>query len=55
MAKLIERAESAILGLAVSADERRPMAINLLIGNVRGNGPRINGPRIKVGPETPAI
>ena len=41
VANLIDRAESAILGLlASSTEEQKSLAINLLIGSVRGNGPR---------------
>ena len=39
VANLIDRAESAILGLlAISAEGRRSLAISLLIGGVRGSG-----------------
>ena len=37
---LVDRAESAILGLmATGAEERRSLALALLIGGVRGGGP----------------
>ena len=40
--RLIQRAESAIAGLqGTSAEERRSLAINLLVGNMRGKGPNI--------------
>ena len=40
--RLIQRAESAIAGLqSTSAEERRSLAINLLVGNMRGKGPNI--------------
>ena len=39
-ATLVDRAESAILGLtAISAEERRSLALTLLVGGVRGRGP----------------
>ena len=43
VARLIQRAESAILALeALNAEERRLLAINLLIGKVRGKSPGIS-------------
>lgn len=42
VARLIQRAESAIAGLqGTSAEERRSLALNLLVGNMRGKGPNI--------------
>ena len=42
VARLIQRAESAIVALAtLGAEERRSLAINLLVGNVHGKGPNI--------------
>ena len=42
VARLIQRAESAIAGLlGTSAEEQRSLALNLLVGNVRGQGPNI--------------
>ena len=39
VARLIQRAESAIAGLqGTSAEERRSLALNLLVGNLRGKG-----------------
>ena len=39
-ATLVDRAESAILGLtAIDAEERRSLALALLVGGVRGRGP----------------
>ena len=41
VATLIDRAESATLGLlGASAEERTSLALTLLIGTVRGGGPR---------------
>ena len=40
--RLIQRAESAIAGLlGTSAEERRSLALNLLVGNMHGKGPNI--------------
>ena len=42
VARLIQRAESAITALgSISQDERRSLALNLLVGNMRGKGPNI--------------
>ena len=42
VARLIQRAESAIIALeSLSQDERRSLAMNLLVGNVHGKGPNI--------------
>ena len=42
VARLIQRAESAINALeSLGEDERRSLALNLLVGNVRGKGPNI--------------
>ena len=42
VARLIQRAESAINALeSLGEDERRSLALNLLVGNVRGQGPNI--------------
>ena len=42
VARLIQRAESAITALdSISQDERRSLALNLLVGNVHGQGPNI--------------
>ena len=42
VARLIQRAESAITALeSLGQDERRSLALNLLVGNVHGKGPNI--------------
>ena len=42
VARLIQRAESAIIALeSLGQDERRSLALNLLVGNVHGKGPSI--------------
>lgn len=51
VARLIQRAESAIVALeALGNEERRSLTINLLIGNVRGNEDKSNTP---LGPGSP--
>ena len=42
VARLIQRAESAIVALeSIDQDERHSLALNLLVGNVHGRGPKI--------------
>ena len=42
VARLVQRAESAIVALeSLGQDERRSLAINLLVGNMHGKGPNI--------------